>query len=120
MTKAACRLGFMAGKTMSEMFPFGPGQECEIFKADEYSPGDEIIYIPDVDLNELYIDRPRMSDEDIEEALSCCYTGDDFLRECDGNEDLAKLLFGWVDWEHPISAMPDLMIAYPEFFTEED
>ena len=114
MTKEECRRGLMSGKTMDDMFQFRPGQDCLIFKADRFEPGEEILYIPDIDLNDLYVDRPRMSDDDISDAVSCCYTGDDFIEACEGNVRMAEELFGWVDWEHPSSALPDLELSYKE------
>ena len=47
MTKNELKAGFVAGKTLCDMMELCSGQECEIFKAEEFSLGDKIIYIPD-------------------------------------------------------------------------
>lgn len=51
MTKAELRDHLKAGYSMDDAFDFVPGQDCDIFKADQFRAGDEIIYIPDVYLN---------------------------------------------------------------------
>lgn len=51
MKKQELREYLKAGYFMDDAFDFGPGQDCEIFKADHFESGDEIIYIPDVYLN---------------------------------------------------------------------
>lgn len=129
MTKAEAKTRLLAGETMGDIFEFMPGQECMIFKAEEFSTGDEIIYIPDIDLNELPVDLdlsvpnsmmdssdgkwgPMTAEEQVELALSYCYTGKDFVEECEGNEDLARFLFECVDWQHPSSAYPEIVDSY--------
>lgn len=46
MTKAELRDHLKAGYFMDDAFDFSPGQDCDIFKADQFQAGDEIIYIP--------------------------------------------------------------------------
>ena len=53
---------------------------------------DNIIYIPDVDLNDIDTESV-LEDEEIEKVLHCCYTGTDFVKECSNHVDLAKELF---------------------------
>lgn len=88
---------------MGELFDFKRGQECDIFKADCFAVGDQIIYIPDIYLNGIPLAR-ALTDDEIEEVLFACYTGDDFLEECGGNRDAARELFWYCDWQHPSSA----------------
>ena len=47
MTKNDLCEGFGRGKTLSEMLEFIP-EKFEIFKAKEFIPGNDIIYIPDL------------------------------------------------------------------------
>jgi len=108
MTKTELRDYLKAGYLMADAFDFGPGQDCEIFKADCFEPGDEIIYIPDTALNEIPMDEPITDAEAIEEVLGICYTGQDFVDECGGNKDLAERLFWYCDWQHPSSALPEV------------
>ena len=106
MTKRELRDYLKAGYFMNDAFDFGPGQDCEIFKAGQFKPGDEIIYIPDVDLNMIPMNAP-VADEVIDEVVSNCYTGDDFLEQCGGDEEKARRLFWYCDWQHPSSAMDE-------------
>ena len=64
------------------------------------SVSDNIIYIPDIDLNGIDTESV-LDDEEIKSVLCCCYTGNDFVKECSGDENLAEDLFCFVDWQHP-------------------
>lgn len=107
MTKAELRAELERGAMMGDLFLFISGQEGEIFKADTFEAGDQIIYIPDIWLNEIPT-RPLKDESEIENVLDCCYTGNDFIRLCEerfGNGDKASELFDYVDWQHPSSAL---------------
>lgn len=108
MTKSELRRRLKAGYLMDDVFAFGPGQECEIFKAERFRPGDEIIYIPDTHLNTIPRGTCIKDDETIEDVIGCCYTGDDFIDECGGNQELAERLFYYCDWQHPSSAVTEI------------
>ena len=49
---------------------------------------------------------------EIENVLNNCYTGNDFMTECSGYEDLARELFDFVDWQHP--NIQDLLDLYSD------
>lgn len=125
MTKAELRVELMKGRTLDDILQFTDGQECTIFKADQFIPGDEVLYIPDIDLNQIPVDinlsydnsmadetndgwDPMTPEEQVKTVLSFCYTGDDFINECDGDEKLAERLFWYCDWQHPNSAYPEI------------
>lgn len=116
MKKDELKTKLLAGYTLAYCFEFQAGQECEIFKAPAFNISDEILYIPDVYLNELsqYLDQSVKTDceEDtdgiIDDILSCCYTGEDFLAICNGDISLAEHLFCYCDWQHPDSALPEV------------
>ena len=55
MTKAELRERLRKGAIMDDLFEFREGQECWIFKAPEFEPGENILYIPDTDLNDIPI-----------------------------------------------------------------
>ena len=97
-----------AGKTMDELFHYTQGQECQIYKAPEFITGDTVIYIPDISLNEIPMDRPLRNDKEIENVLHFCYTGNDFVHECGGDVELAKRLFCYCDWQNPSAALPEI------------
>lgn len=108
MTKDKLKKHLKNGGLMDDAFSFGPGQECEIFKEEQFLPGDEIIYIPDTALNKIPITTPITDDEAIDDVINHCYTGDDFIDECGGDREKAKRLFYYCDWQHPSSALPEL------------
>lgn len=108
MKKSEVEARLKSGEKLGDLFDLRPGQECEIFKADQFVRGEEVIYIPDIELNEIPFDRPVEDAGELEEVLSCCYTGMDFLSECLGNEELAERLFWYCDWQHPSSAYPEV------------
>lgn len=108
MNKKEFAEGLRSGKRAIDLLEFCAGQECEIFKANRFQHGDEIIYIPDVYLNELAIAKKECTEEEIEEIVECCYSGNDFVAECDGDIQKAEALFGYCNWQHPSSAIDEL------------
>lgn len=114
MTKEELKLHLEQGRTMDEAFALRDGQSCTIYKADQFTEGPDIIYIPDLALNEIPEVTPvnRGTKEEvanrIEEILYSCYTGDDFIYESDEDRELAERLFYYCDWQHPSSALPEL------------
>lgn len=112
MTKTEIRDRLRAGETLDSILHFTQGQECFIFKADRFQPGEDVIYIPDIDLNEIPVDKDLSTDiEGIMDVLGFCYTGDDFVEECEGDADFSEELFNYVDWQHPSSAYPEVAAA---------
>ena len=108
LTKQELRSKLQQGHTLNELLAFGPGQDCEIFKADKFHAGDVVIYVPDVALNHIPLDRPITGPEELDEVLSQCYTGQDFIDECSGDTKRAGRLFCYCDWQHPSSAVDEL------------
>ena len=125
MTKSELKAQLLSGKPLNTILSFRDGQECTIFKADSFCTDDHIIYIPDLDLNEipdsldLSIDNSMQeasngawgsftAEEQVNLVLSYCYTGEDFCQVCGGDEALAYRLFCYVDWQHPSSAHPEV------------
>ena len=105
----------LIGSHLEIIFDFSDGQNCLIYKG-KFEVSDEIIYIPDIDLNEIDIESV-LDDEEIENVIRNCYTGNDFVVECSGHEDLAKELFEFVDWQHP--NIQDVLDTYGEGEFEE-
>ena len=108
LTKQELRVQLQQGQTLNDLLAFGPGQDCEIFKADKFYPGNVVIYVPDVYLNHIPLDRPITDPEELSEVLSNCYTGQDFIDECHADEEKAERLFCYCDWQHPSSAIDEL------------
>lgn len=105
MKKRELKEALEAGKKLDDLFTWTDGQECRIFKGEwDAEHLDEVVYIPDLDLNEIVTDRP-LSDSEIENAISAMYSARDFCLETTGNLALAKDLFEFVTWEHPNSGM---------------
>ena len=108
MTKDELREKLLGGAIMDDLFAFRDGQECDIFKAARFELGDQIIYIPDLALNLIPVTEPANDPEDVDEIVDCCYTGNDFAAECNGDVEKARRLFWYCDWQHPSSALPEI------------
>ena len=108
MTKAELRERLRKGAIMDDLFEFREGQECWIFKAPKFEAGERILYIPDTDLNGIPVSEHPTCYEEIEEILDQCYTGNDFIEECDGDVKKAERLFWYCDWQHPCSALAEI------------
>ncbi len=108
LTKQKLRLQLQQGHTLNDLLAFGLGQDCEIFKADKFCPGDVVIYVPDVSLNRIPLDRSITDPEELDDVLSNCYTGQDFIDECGGDVEKAERLFCYCDWQHPSSAIDEI------------
>ena len=100
MTKAELRDHLKAGYSMDDAFDFVPGQDCDIFKADQFRAGD---------LNMIPRSTFITDDESIDEVVGNCYTGNDFIEECNGSLELAERLFWYCDWQHPSSAVDEVI-----------
>ena len=109
MTKKELQMKLLAGERIGDLFTFSAGQECEIFKAENFQDGDEIIYIPDIYLNEIPVGRSVANADEMRNVMSCVYTGDDFLTICGGSYDLALEVFSYCDWQHPWSAYYEII-----------
>lgn len=125
MTILELKQGLLQGKHLDELLSLSDGQDCTIFKAESFCTDATILYIPDISLNEipcsldLSIDN-SMSDasngawssmtaeEQVNLVLSYCYTGEMFVELCEGDEALAWRLFGYIDWQHPSSALDEI------------
>ena len=108
LTRQELRVQLQQGHTLNDLLAFGPGQDCEIFKADKFYHGDIVVYVPDVSLNHIPLERPITDLEELDEVLSQCYTGQDFIDECCGDVEKAERLFYYCDWQHPSSAVDEL------------
>ncbi len=114
MTKAELLEAFHQGFALDDLLTLVPGQDCMMFKAEAFRTDDEVIYIPDMCLNEIVAYRPPRLDE-YDNIIDNCYTGADFVDECGGDEALAYRLFCYCNWQHPSSALPEV-----EYEDEED
>lgn len=115
LTKAELRKHLKAGKTLADLLVLSPGQGNEIFKADKFSLGDDIIYIPDLSVYDLSFYGQATTAEDIQNILDHCYTGKDFVAVAEGDQALAYRLFCYVDWQGPSSALLEV-----EYESDED
>ena len=114
MTKDELRECFHQGHTLEWALPLVNGQDCLIYKAEQFRTDDTIIYIPDMTLNNITVFSVPV-DEDVDYTLDRCYTGADFVKLCEGDEALAYRLFCYCDWQHPSSAFPEV-----DYDDEED
>ena len=101
MTKEYLRKELECGKALKDIFSFTDGQDCTIYKGKfDLKNREDIIYIPDISLNDIDIETNLMTETEIENVLNNCYTTEDFLEEAQGHVNLAESLFNYVDWQH--------------------
>ena len=112
MTQEQVKERLLAGEKLENMFPIVAGQECDIIKAEEFTATDAIIYFPDLWLNDL--DGYAMNEDEAERIASYGYSGIDFLFICDGDENMARELFNYCDWQNPSSALDEVKAIYEE------
>lgn len=108
MAKQELRSQLQQGHTRNGLLALGPGQDCEIRKADKFYSGDVFLCVPDVCLNHISLDCPITEPEELAEVLSNCCTGQDFMDGCAGDAEKAEDLFCYCDWQHPSSAIDEL------------
>lgn len=102
ITKECLRKELECGKALKDIFSFSDGQDCIIYKGKfDLNNAENIIYIPDVFLNDIDIDTDFLTEYEIKNVLNNCYTTNDFLEEAQGHVNLAESLFNYVDWQHP-------------------
>ena len=117
ITKQTLRELLSKGTTLESIFEFKEGQDCLIFKAEKFKETEDIIYIPDITLNEIEVTRP-LDAEGIDHVIEHCCNGKDFINECRGNEQLAEALFDFDDWQYP--CLQDILDGYAEEEFQED
>lgn len=108
-TKEALVYHLMKGAILGDLLDLSDGQECTIFKADSFTTEDDVvIYIPDMEMNDIPYDRAMTANE-IKEVQYLFYTGEDFLEICGGDREKAEMLFGDVDWQNPHSRYDEML-----------
>lgn len=113
ITKECLRKELECGKRLKDLFEFSDGQDCIIYKGKfDLNNAENIIYIPDIFLNDIDIDTDFLTEMEIKNALNNCYTTNDFLEEAQGHVNLAESLFDYVDWQH--LDLNDLLEGYKD------
>ena len=113
MTKEYLRKELECGKRLKDLFEFSDGQDCIIYKGKfDLNNAENIIYIPDIFLNDIDIDTDFLTEMEIKNVLNNCYTTNDFLEEAQGHVNLAESLFDYVDWQH--LDLNDLLEGYKD------
>ena len=100
------------GYTLSEIFPLTSSQICQIYKAPHFNPGaraDVIVYIPDLTVYDLSVDKIYTKDEDLVDVVAHCFSSADFITECERTTVTPEDLFGYVNWQSPSAALPELV-----------
>lgn len=96
-----------AGKTLESLLNLTQGQNCFIYKAKgKCFDLNEVIYIPDVSLNDIPTDYV-MSKDDLAECSAYFYTWKDFLDLCK-TEDKALELFDLCDRANPWTVLDEM------------
>ena len=113
ITKEYLRKELECGKALKDLFEFSDGQDSTIYKGKfDLENAENIIYIPDIFLNDIDIDADFMMEMEIKNVLENCYTTEDFMEEAQGHVNLAESLFNYVDWQHP--DLHDLLEGYED------
>ena len=113
ITKEYLRKELECGKALKDIFEFSECQECSIYKGKfNLEKAENIIYIPDIFLNDIDIDTDFLTEMEIKNILNNCYTTAGFLDEAQGYVNLAESLFNYVDWQHP--DLYDLLEGYED------
>ena len=101
MTREILRKELECGKCLKDLFEFSDGQDFIIYKGKfDLDNAENIIYIPDIFLNDIDIETDFLTEYEIKNVLNNCYTTADFIEETQGHENLAENLFNYVDWQH--------------------
>lgn len=113
ITKEYLRKELECGKRLKDLFEFSDGQDCIIYKGKfDMNNAENIIYIPDIFLNDIDIETDFLTEMEIKNVLENCYTTEDFMVEAQGNVNLAENLFNYVDWQH--LDLHDLLEGYED------
>ena len=113
MTEEILRKELECGKALKDLFEFSDGQDCTIYKGKfNLEKAENIIYIPDIFLNDIDIETDFMTEREIENVINNCYSTEDFMVEAQGHVNLAESLFAYVDWQHP--DLYDLLEGYDD------
>lgn len=98
MTKEELKKELSAQKALKNFFSL-TGKRWVSYKAGQFAVSDDIIYIPGISW--FSANKNKHSEEEINNILRWCLTGNDFIRICNGHEGLAKGLFEFVGDEYP-------------------
>ena len=118
LSKEEIKRKLLIGETLDDLFEWMEDSECVFFKG-PWNPGkpEEVIYVPDIDLNELVTDRP-LTPEEVSDALRHMYTTQDFMDICDEDVPfIGKLCYWWCNWQHPATAYHE---NGPFFYIDEE
>ena len=113
MTKEYLRKELECGKALKDIFSFTDGQDSTIYKGKfDLENAENIIYIPDIFLNDIDIESDFLTEMEIKNVLENCYSTEDFIEESQGHANLAESLFNYVDWQH--LDLHDLLEGYED------
>lgn len=111
MTKSELKEKLINGSKLKELFDFS-NETGIIFYKSSFEISDNIIYIPPMDINTGLV----LNDKEINTIIDNSYTGNDLVKECKGQENVAKDLFSLITWEKP--NVLDILRGY--FWGNED
>lgn len=81
--------------------------EDSCFYKGNWSPNDNLIYIPDFEANK--IDCEEVHAKTVENICSNLYSGKDFLNLCNGCENIAQKVFEKCNGQDPANIMKDIL-----------
>lgn len=117
ITKECLRKELECGKRLKDIFEFSDGQDCVIYKGKfDLENRKDIIYIPDIFINDIDIEADFLTEMEIKNVLENCYTTEDFIEEAQGHVNLAERFFSLVDWQY--LNLCDLACVYENYQEE--
>ena len=111
VTKSELKKKLINGSKLKELFDFSNETGIMFYKG-SFETSDNIIYIPSIGINI----NLALNDKEIDTIIDNSYTGNDFVKECKEQENVAKDLFSLVTWEKP--NVLDILRGY--FWGNED
>lgn len=91
MTKSELKKKLINGSKLKELFDFSNETGIMFYKG-SFETSDSIIYIPSIGINI----NLALNDKEIDTIIDNSYTGNDFVKECKEQENVAKDLFSLV------------------------
>ena len=101
MTKEYLRKELECGKCLKEIFEFSDDQDCTRYIGRfDLDNAENIIYIPDIFINNIDIETDFLTEREIKNVLENCYSTEDFIKEAQGHVSFAERLFSLVNWQY--------------------
>ncbi|MCD8084085.1 MAG: hypothetical protein LUE86_11395 [Clostridiales bacterium] len=110
MTKEEVIGELKKGTCLSLLFDF----EDDSHKADKFTVGDRVIYLPNMEVRGIEVMDRLMKYEIDDIVMDSLYTGDDIIAICGGNEALARYIYDNLDGQNPEEALESMVFKHDD------